>query len=308
MMAVTPVKTKQAVETVMIGAPENEGGTRSYTVRIGGEEAMPFLFYQGKIPNRPVIAYEIWDVKPNNWNVFLENEYTEVWNDPITWAKYLVEEKGAKLLFIKLMSTHPDYEDYPTKYIKERFRKILDKVKIPLVVTGCGIQEIDRIVLPAIAEVGEGEKLLIGNATQENFREITKACIKYGHSLITESPIDINIAKQMNILVQDEGLPADRIVMYATTGALGYGIEYAYSIMEKTRQLGLEGDRYMNKPQIAFVGQEVWKTKEASQSSQAGITWETLTGIAYLQSGGDIIVVRHPGTVERLNEYIDSLF
>jgi acetyl-CoA decarbonylase/synthase, CODH/ACS complex subunit delta len=307
-MAVAAVRTKQAIETVSIGATVKEGGTRTHSIRIGGEEVMPFLTFQGKIPNPPVIAYEIWDVVPNNWNVFLEKEYDGIWKDPVSWAEYLVEEKNAGLLFLKLMSAHPDYEDYPIKTIKTRFKKILDNVKVPLIVNGCGIQEIDKLVLPAVAEAGKGERLLIGNATAENYREITEACIQYGHSLITESPIDINIAKQVNILVQDAGLPADRIVMYATTGALGYGIEYAYSIMEKTRLVGLEGDKYMNKPQIAFVGQESWKTKEASRSSESGIIWETLSGLAYLQSGADVVVIRHPDSADKLLEYINSLF
>jgi acetyl-CoA decarbonylase/synthase complex subunit delta len=171
-------------------------------------------------------------------------------------------------------------------------------VKAPLIVVGCGIREVDQEMLPAVAEAAAGENLLLGNATAESYVEITDACIQHGHSLITESPIDINIAKQVNILVQDRGLAGDRIVMYATTGALGYGLEYAYSIMENTRLLGLAGDRYMNKPQIAFVGQETWRAKEAARDRESGIMWEAVTGLAYFHAGADVVVARSVVSVQ----------
>jgi acetyl-CoA decarbonylase/synthase complex subunit delta len=253
---------------------------------------MPFLPSTGEIPHQPLTALEFWDVPPRGWGKFLEEELSPVWETPAAWGRALAETHGAKLLFLRLMSAHPDYGGRNPGQVADSLKSILAHVKAPLIVVGCGIREVDQEMLPAVAEAAAGENLLLGNATAESYVEITDACIQHGHSLITESPIDINIAKQVNILVQDRGLAGDRIVMYATTGALGYGLEYAYSIMENTRLLGLAGDRYMNKPQIAFVGQETWRAKEAARDRESGIMWEAVTGLAYFHAGADVVVAR----------------
>jgi len=317
-MCALAIKNKLTIETVEIGATPEMGGSRSHTIKTGGQNAMPFLFRDGKIPHPPVVAYEFRDVPPHDWNPWLKETLEKVWNDPIEWANFLCREGFASInngseeqvrpfLFLRLMGVHPDYGSGKIKGVRKEFRRILDNVSSPLIVTGCGIQEIDRKLMPEIAEEAEGERLLLGSAVTENYREITSACIKYRHNLITESPIDINIAKQINILVQDTGLPADRIVMYATTGALGYGIEYAYSIMEKTRLVGLQGDKYMNKPQVAFVGQESWRVKEAAKSEKAGIMWEVVTSLAYLHCGADILILNHPDSGIKIRKYINMV-
>jgi len=307
-MAALKISAKLKVENVRIGAVGNEGGTRCNSVTIGGQAAMPFLFEDGPIPNPPLNAYEFWDVTPGDWSPHLVNLLKEVWDDPVKWAEFLINKSRASILFLRLMGAHPDYGEKNPEQIGTAFRRIIDKIKTPLVVVGCGIQDIDKKLLPVIAAEASGERLLIGSAIAESYREITSACLEHGHNLITESPIDINLAKQANILVQDKGCPSDKIVMYATTGALGYGLEYAYSIMEKTRLLGLRGDRYMNKPQIAFIGQETWRTREANLSEEMGVMWETVTSIAYLHSGADMVVLRHPESGKRVREYVESMF
>ncbi|MCD4782773.1 MAG: acetyl-CoA decarbonylase/synthase complex subunit delta [Candidatus Eremiobacteraeota bacterium] len=314
-MCALAIKSKLKIETVKIGAMSDEGGTRSHNVKVGGQSAMPFLFKDGVIPNSPVIAYEFQDVAPVDWPTSLGEAMGEVWSDPVKWAEYIcsigfpenTQIKNNSLLFLRLMGAHPDRGGKEIDKVVSEFRRILDNIKTPLIVIGCGVNEIDRKLMPKIAREASGEKLLIGNAVAENYKELTDCCIKYGHSIITESPIDINIAKQANILVQDAGLPGDRIVMYATTGALGYGMEYAYSIMERTRLAGLQGDRYMNKPQIAFVGQESWRVKEANKSKTAGVMWEYVTSLAYLHAGADIVVLRHPESGRKVAQYLNSI-
>lgn len=305
-MCALDIKAKLKIGKVTVGATENEGGSRSHSVIIGGRSCMPFLYKDGEIPYPPVVAYEFQDVPPTDWNPNLIKALEDVSNDPVKWAEYLLRECKAPILFLRLMSAHPDYGGKTPDEVRKSFRRILNEVKAPLIVVGTGSREIDNILMPEIAEESTGEKLLIGNASADNYREIAKACREFGHSLITESPIDINLAKQANILVEDMGIPADRIVMYATTGALGYGLEYAYSIMEKTGLLGLQGDKYMNKPQVAFVGQETWRAKESMSGEEAGIMWETVTSISYLQAGADIVVVRHPETGKRVEGFLQS--
>jgi acetyl-CoA decarbonylase/synthase complex subunit delta len=157
----------------------------------------------------------------------------------------------------------------------------------------------------------------VGSAVQDNYKTLTAAVLADGHNIIAESPIDINIAKQLNILISDMGLPLERIVINPTIGALGYGLEYAYSIMERARLAALAGDKTVACPFICFVGQEAWRVKEAKASQQEfpswgpqlerGIIWEAMTATALIQAGADILVMRHPEAIEKVNEYIESL-
>jgi len=307
-MATLTINVKQPIETVKIGATPAEGGTRSSVVTIGGQKCMPFTFAQDEPENKPVVAYEIWDTPPADWPATLANELKIAWGDSFEWANYIINKTRAEILFLRLMSLHPHYNNRTVKEAVEFVRQFLVKIKLPVIIVGCGVTETDDEVIPLAAEALRGERLLFGNVTADNYKKIIEACVKYGHSVITESPIDINLAKQANILADQAGLPKDRIVMYATTGALGYGLEYAYSVMEQTRIYGLEGDRHMNKPQIAFVGQESWRSKEAKESREAGITWEEITAEAYLHCGADIVIVRHPESGRRIEEFLSAFF
>jgi acetyl-CoA decarbonylase/synthase complex subunit delta len=149
---------------------------------------------------------------------------------------------------------------------------------------------------------------LIGCAVQNNYKTLVASVLADGHSIIAESPIDINIAKQLNILISDMGLSLERIVINPTIGALGYGLEYAYSIMERARLAALSGDKTLASPFICFVGQETWRTKEAKASPQQGIIWETLTATSLIQSGADLLVMRHPKAGQNVSNYIEALF
>jgi len=158
------------------------------------------------------------------------------------------------------------------------------------------------------ANVAEGENCLFGIATQNNYKTLTAACLSAGHSIISEAPIDINIAKQLNILICDMQFPADKIVIHHATGALGYGLEYTYSIMERTRLAGLSGDKMLSMPMVSFVGQEAWRTKEAKTGvKDTGVLWEIATAAAYLNSGADILVINHPKAAEEIKKTIGQL-
>jgi acetyl-CoA decarbonylase/synthase complex subunit delta len=129
--------------------------------------------------------------------------------------------------------------------------------------------------------------------------------------------MDVNLAKQLNILITDMGLPADRILMDPTTGALGYGIEYGYSVMERLRLAALQGDAMTQLPMLVNPGFEAWKTKESKVGDgmpdawgdweQRAITWETLTSVTLLESGADILVLRHPESLKRVHQAINDL-
>jgi len=305
------------VALVNIGATKAEGGSRSYAIQIGGQAALPYLFKEGALPNKPVVAFEIWDVAPGDWPQELAKPYADVLGNPLDWAEKCVKDYKARLLCIKLQGAHPDFgnksADEEAKFIAE----LLKRVNVPLIILGCADDAKDNLVLPACSEAAKGERCLIGDAVQDNYKTLTAAVLADGHNIIAESPIDINIAKQLNILISDMGLSLERIVINPTIGALGYGLEYAYSIMERARLAALAGDKTVACPFICFVGQESWRAKEAKASSnefpswgpesERGIIWETITATALIQAGADILVMRHPQAVEKVSKYIEEI-
>ncbi|MFH1198812.1 MAG: CO dehydrogenase/acetyl-CoA synthase subunit delta [Candidatus Omnitrophota bacterium] len=297
------------VSTVVIGATKNEGGSRAHTIKIGGEKALPFLFQEGVIPNKPEIAFEILDIAPDDWPESLVKPFTDVINDPLAWAQKCVKEYNARAICLRLLGAHPDFGDKTPEVEAKLIKDILKKIDVPLIILGSGDNAKDNLVLPACSEAASGERCLIGSALQDNYKTITAAVAADGHSVVAESPIDINIAKQLNILISDMGLGLERIVIDPTIGALGYGLEYAYSIMERARLAGLSGDKTVALPFICFVGNETWRTKEArfEDNSEQGIVWEAMTATALIQAGADLLVMRHPKAIEKVSGYIDSL-
>lgn len=306
------------ISTVVIGATGSEGGTRAHSIRIGGEESLPCLFKEGAIPNKPRVAFEIWDAPPTDWPDELNKVYGSCYKDPIAWAKACVETYKADCLCVRLQAAHPDFGNKTAEQEARFIKELLKAVAVPLVIIGCGDDSKDSQILPACSEAAKGERCLVGSAVQDNYKTLVAAVSADGHNIIAESPIDINIAKQLNILISDMGLPLERIVINPTIGALGYGLEYAYSIMERARLAALSADKTVASPFICFVGQESWHVKESRATAEEfpswgkvterGIIWEILTATALIQAGADLLVMRHPLAVEKINKYIEELF
>lgn len=317
-MAVEKLKEKyqSRVGEVVLGATREQGGTRSRTITIGGDSTLPFLHFEGEMPNPPVIAMEVSDVVPD-WNEYVKKPFAEVLDNPAAWARKCVEEYGADLICLKLAGADPEKENRSPEQCAETVKAVLETVSVPLIVYGCGDDEKDNQVLPVVAEAGAGENLLLGIATQDNYKTLTAACMVHKHCIIAQSPIDINICKQLNILISEMNLPLNRIVIDPTVGALGYGIEYAYSIMERMRLGALAGDKMLAMPVICNVGYETWKTKEANapasefpdwgEVEKRAILWEATTASAFLQAGGHLFILRHPESVRLLRKNIEAL-
>lgn len=303
---------------VKIGATIAEGGSRSKVIRLGGQGTLPFLFPEGNLANRPMIAFEIWDIAPADWPAELSGFYSAEFNDPLAWAEICLKKYKAEILCLRLQGAHPDFGNKTPEEEAKLVSGLLKKTDLPLIILGSGDDEKDNLVIPACCEAAVGERCLIGSAVQDNYKTLTAAVLADGHNIIAESPIDINIAKQLNILISDLGLAVDRIVINPTIGALGYGLEYAYSIMERARLSALSGDKMMALPFICLAGQEAWRAKEARVSSrefplwgkekERGIIWETLTATSLIQAGADLLVMRHPEAIEKVKKYIDGLF
>lgn len=305
------------VKTVTVGNTAKDGGTRDRRITIGGQTCMPFLFNDGKMPNKPVVAFEISDIFPEDWPEALKDCYKGVLNDPVMWASKCVKDFNAELIFLSLDGVHPEGKGISAGETVLLVKRLAKEVKVPLIINGCGEHDKDNEVLPKVSEALHGEGCIIGSAIDKNYKTLAASCIADGHIIIAESPIDVNIAKQVNIMIHDMGLALDRIIMNPTTGALGYGIEYSYSIMERSRFAALNGDQLLSMPFISLVGQDAWKTKEARASLaeqpswgeeiERGIEWEIQTASIVIQSGADILVMRHPRAVNYIKNYIDKL-
>ncbi|OIO37037.1 MAG: acetyl-CoA decarbonylase/synthase complex subunit delta [Candidatus Omnitrophica bacterium CG1_02_44_16] len=305
------------VHEVKLGAGPSAGGSREIIFNIGGQSSFPFLFKEGDIPNRPLIAAEVLDCVEDDWPVGLRTDLASVSKDPVEWARKMASDSGADLVCLKLQGLHPDLGNKPVKDAMALVEAVLKNIKTPLIILGCGSADKDNEVLPAISEATKGERLLFGDVVSENYKTLAAACIADGHNIIAESPIDVNIAKQLNILLSDIGMPLDRIVINPTIGALGYGLEYAYSIMERAKSAALAGDKMLAMPFICFVGQESWRAKEAKVSlndfpqggnaRMRGIMWEVVTAMAMVEAGADILTMRHPEAIKIVKSAITDL-
>jgi acetyl-CoA decarbonylase/synthase complex subunit delta len=279
------------VRTVTIGALAADGGTRTSTVTVGGEKNLPFLHFESKSPNRPVIAIEIKDHRPDDWSALLLNAWGEVVNDPVKWAK-AAEEVGADLIELTLSMNDSEGKPTTTEAAVKTVKDILAATGLPLIVFGPGQAEADNNLLVAIAEATKGERIVLGIAEDKNYRTIIATAMANGHLVNARSPMDVNLAKQLNILISDMGMPLDRVLMDPTTGALGYGIEYGFSAMERLRQAALQGDAMTQLPMLVTPGFEAWKT---------------LTTLTLIEAGADIVVLRHAESVRRVKAAITDL-
>ncbi|MFL7813801.1 MAG: acetyl-CoA decarbonylase/synthase complex subunit alpha/beta [Anaerolineales bacterium] len=304
------------VREITLGATAADGGTRSHTVTIGGSTAMPYMHFEGQTPHKPVIGIEIYSRKPDDWSEILKEAWGDVMNDPGEWAK-AAEKAGADVLYLRLALT--DAEGNPTT--KEQAVEAVDKVLkasgLPLIVFGPGQPDPDNELLVEISSRFKGEKLLLGVCEEKNYRTIVASAMADGQMVVARTAMDVNLAKQLNILITDMGLPAESIVMDPTTGALGYGFEYGYSVMERLRIAALQGDGMTQFPMMVTPGEECWKTKESKVGHDVpqawgdwktrGITWETTTAVMLVESGADLIVLRHPESVRRTKEALHDL-
>ena len=286
-------------------------------VTVGGADCMPFHLWEGKMPNRPVIAMEIFDTVSEKFPQVLREIYGNAVNDPVEMAKLCVDKYGADMISVRLEGTHPEKGNKSAKDAVELVGKILEAVKVPLIITGHSNYDKNNEVMKAIAQSYEGKNLLFNWVEQDNYKTIAGAVMAYGHTLVAQAPIDVNISKQLNILLTNMGLSADKIVIDPMTSTIGYGIEYTYSVMERIRQTGLGGDKMLCNPMLVSIGQECMKIKEVKASekdfpnwgdlAKRAAYWEICTASTLLYAGADILIMYHPEAVKTTKETIFKL-
>ncbi len=291
---------------------------KTKTLKIGGENTMPFLSFEGSIPNKPVIAYEVQDISPDDWPDTVKNQYASVSADPVKWAQYCQNELKAQAIALRLTGTHPDRGDRSAQDAAKTVKEVLSAIDIPLIILGSNHIEKDALVLVAAAEAASGYNCIIGKAQEGNYKTIVAAALAHNHKLIAMSELDINLAKQLNILITQMGFDKERLITDPMCAALGYGLEYTYSVMERIRLAGLlQNDATMQPPIIGDVGMYVWKVKETFASEadapqwgaieERGIAWEALTASSMLIAGANLLIMRHPKSIAAVEKVIGEL-
>jgi acetyl-CoA decarbonylase/synthase complex subunit delta len=297
---------------------EVELGIGDKTIKVGGENVLPFHLWEGEMPNRPIVAAEVYDEVTEEWPPALKDALGDVMNDPVAWAKKAESEWGVDAIALVLRSTDPKATDAPGDKAAETVLAVESAVNIPVIVYGTEDLDKDAEVMKAVATKAEGKNLVMGPAKEDNHKTIGAAAIGYKQSVAAMTPIDVNLAKQLNILLTNLGMEADKLLIDPTTGALGYGLEYTYSVMERLKIAGLYQDDSMTQmPLLGNVGVQAWKTKEAKSSAEdypewgdptkRGIYWETLTAVTLLMAGADVLILRHPESIKLTKKLIDAL-
>jgi acetyl-CoA decarbonylase/synthase, CODH/ACS complex subunit delta len=318
----TPVRSSMAFE---VPKTPYSGKIREITlgkgdnaVTVGGETAYPFYFFEGRMPHVPRIAMEICDTKPSGWPAATIEPFKDVLNDPVAWAKKCVNIYGAEMICLQMISTDPDGLNRPAADAATIVRKVAEAVDVPLIVWGTGNHDKDTEVLKAAAEICKDKNLILGPVEEADHKTIGAAAIGFKHTVAASTPVDINLAKQLNILLGNLGVPDTSLLMDTSVSSIGYGLEYCYSVMERTRMAALtQQDGKLQYPIICNMGKEVWKTKEAvvtekqdprmGDADKRGILLEAMTATLLLIAGADILIMRHPEAVKQVKELIGEM-
>lgn len=304
-----PPEPAAGIDRVVLGATVQAGGTRSVSLQVGGWTGLPFLGPRPPGVRSPLVALEVCD-DPRIWPAVVTRDLGDLTHDVAGWAREAEKKFLADLVRLVLTSTRDrSFSDFPA--VGKTVEAVLSATTLPLIVEGSSEPELDREVFQRCGEAGAGERLLLGTAEADRYRSVAAAALAYGHSVAAQSPIDINLAKQLNILLREIGVPHDRIVIDPYTGALGYGFEYSYSVMERIRDAALKGDRDLAMPVISQAPDSL-TVKEAREAPlewrrEIAVRWEFGFALSAAIAGADIVSVRHPETVRLLKEAFGNL-
>ena len=285
---------------------------------VGGETSYPFYLFEGEMPHLPKIAMEVYDAPPEEWAQAALEPFADVINDPAAWAQKCVSSYGAEMIALQLASTDPNAQDNSAEYAVEVTKKVAAAIEVPLIVWGSNNLEKDTEVLKMVAEGCAEETLILGPVTEGSYKAVGAASLAYHHTIAASTPIDINLAKQLNILLGNLGVPDERIIVDPTVAGLGYGLEYCYSVMERDRMAALtQEDERLQFPIVCNLAKEVWKVKEAKISQEEapllgdplkrGVLLEAMTGLLLLLAGADILIMRHPDAIQLVRGFINDL-
>ncbi|MFW8601394.1 acetyl-CoA decarbonylase/synthase complex subunit delta [Desulfobacterota bacterium M19] len=291
-------------------------GNGDNSITVGGSRALPFQLFEGDIPHRQLIAMDVVDAGYEEWPEPLSRHFADVLGNPVAWAQKCVKEYGADALCISLASTDPNGLNRDSAEAARTAAEVIQAVDVPIIVWGCGNADKDTDTLRELTAAIGDKKVCLAPLSDANYRSLGATAMAFQHPIVAASPIDVNLAKQLNILLENLGVSLDTVMMDPSVGALGYGIEYTYSVMERIRLAALtQQDEKLQVPIICNLGREVWKAKECRLPSdellgdqeRRGVMMEAITAACMLLCGGEVLIMRHPRAVDLAKELISSL-
>jgi len=281
------------------------------SVVAGGAKGMPFLSFEDPEPPCPLIAGEVVD-HLEDFPPIAKNQFSKCAENPIEWSLRW-KELGADLICLRLLSTDPEKGNKGPDYAATLAKEIVDATDMPLIVYGCGITERDYTTLEAVGTALKGNRCLLAHADEDSYKRVSASAIANKHAVVAFSNLDINLAKQMNILLSDFGVDRKDIVMDPLMAALGMGLEYSYSVNERIRLAALSGDRMLQMPMVCDASQ-AWQVRDCYEEAddlgdpvERATWWEFATALASLLSGADILIMRGANAMLLIKEAIDEL-
>lgn len=307
----TPQKFNAAINTVEIGSTDKK-------VALGGESVLPFYTFDGEIQNAPKVGVEISDLGIDG-NVKGIADFYEGASTIAETAKKAAAMPGADFVCLRFEGADPNGEDKSVEDCVEIAKAVADAIDAPLVIAGCKNTEKDAAIFDKVSEALQGKNILVLSAKEENYKNIgASAGLAYGQKVAAESSVDINLAKQLNVLLTQLGVDGKNIVMNLGTAAAGYGFEYVASTMDRVKMAALsQNDTALQMPIITPISTETWSVKESilpeedmpewGSSEERGIDMEVVTAVACLASGSNAVILKHPESVITVSTLIKEL-
>lgn len=304
-------KFSASINTVEIGCGDKK-------ITIGGENVLPFYSFDAAIENAPKVGVEITDSGLENEPECIK-KYYEGCETVVDMAKKAATFEGVDFLSFRMDGGDPNGANKSTEELIAMLKEIVAAVDLPLVVCGCKHAEKDAELLAKAAEAVEGKNALILAAKEENYKNVGAAAgLAYKQVVGAESAVDINLAKQLNVLLTQLGVDAKSVVMNVGSAAAGYGFEYVVSTMDRIKAAALsQGDATLQMPIITPVASEVWGVKEAIASEadmpewgnqeERGIDMEVETAAAVLASGSNAVILKHPESIKTVSNLVKVL-
>jgi len=291
-------------------------GTGDNTISVGGATTLPFQLFEGAMPNKPLIAMDILDVAPDEWPNTLTRHFEGVLDNPVAWAQKCINDYQAEAICVSMISTDPNGMNRPASEAAKVAAEVVNNIDVPVIAWGCGNAEKDTETLREITSLVGDKKVCLAPLSDANYRTLGATAMAFQHPIVAASPIDVNLAKQLNILLENLGVSLGTVLIDPSIGALGYGIEYTYSVMERIRLAALtQQDEKLQVPFVCNLGREVWKAKETRLPSddllgdqeQRGILMEAITATCMLLAGGETLIMRHPKAIALTKSLINGL-
>lgn len=294
-------------------------GTGEKSIVIGGENVLPFYTFDAPIENAPKIGVEISDLGLENYQAPGFQEFYAGCSTMAEMARKAETMEGASFLCLYFEGADPNGHNKSVEECVAQAKEVADAVTMPLVIMGCKNIEKDTALFSAIAEALQGKNALFLSAREEDYKAVgASVAMAYNQKMGAESAVDINLAKQLNVLIGQLGVPAGSVVMNVGSAAAGYGFEYVASTLDRVKAAALaQNDNMLQMPIITPISTETWGVKESIMSEadmpewgnaeERGIEMEITTAAACLAGGSDAVILAHPASVAAIAKMIDAL-